>query len=278
MLRTAGAIASVLLGVIVAPASALDARVTPARPRLGDAFSIIVRTPTAPTVTIGSKRFPAFDLGDGRYRAFVPTSPLDAAGVRVVNVSVGSERATLRVPVATRKFGVQHIHLPPNVKTEADPIELARMQALKTQASAEKRWTGAFRAPTLGRISSPYGVRRVRNGVLLKDYYHRGLDYAPGEGAPVVAPAGGRVALVGLEKDGFRVNGNAVGIDHGHGVVSVLLHLSQISVHEGDVVRAGDPIGRVGSTGMATGPHLHWGFYVGGVAVDAEPWLHAAVD
>lgn len=259
------------------PTLALDARVSPTQPHQGDTIAIVVTAAAPPVVAIGNRTFPAFDIG-GRYRAFIPTSPLDAAGVRTVDVTAGAERARVRVTLLARKFGVQHIHLPPGVKTEADPIELRRMHALKTTSSPEKRWTGAFRAPAAGRISSPYGVRRVRNGVFLKDYYHRGVDFAPGEGAPVVAPAGGRVLLVGHEGEGFTVNGNAVGIDHGHGVVSVLLHLSRIDVHEGDAVRAGDPIGRVGSTGIATGPHLHWGFYVGGTAVDPEPWLRRAID
>ena len=69
-----------------------------------------------------------------------------------------------------------------------------------------------------------------------------------------------------------------VGIDHGHGVVSVLLHLATIDVAEGDAVRAGQRVGTVGSTGIATGPHLHWGFFVDGIAVDPRPWLRRAVE
>jgi lysostaphin len=269
-------VAVVLLSAI--PSLAIEAHVQPAQPRQGDTISVFVTaTGASPTVAIGTRTFPVFDIG-GRYRAFIPTSPLDAAGPRTITVTAGAQHASLRLTLAARKFGLQHIHLPPGVKTEADPIELARMHTLKTTISPEKHWTGAFSAPAAGRISSPYGTRRVRNGIFLKDYYHRGVDYAPGDGAPVTAPAGGRVALIGHEHEGFTVNGNAVGIDHGHGVVSVLLHLSRIDVHEGDVVRAGDPIGRVGSTGIATGPHLHWGFYVGGTAVDPEPWLAHAVD
>jgi murein DD-endopeptidase MepM/ murein hydrolase activator NlpD len=273
-LRITTMVAAALCAV---PALALDAHVSPAQPRQGDTISVLVTAATPPTITMGDRTYPAFDIGK-RYRAFIPTSPLDAAGVRTVSITAGAEHTSLRVSLLARKFGVQHIQLPPGVKTEADPIELGRMRALKETSSPEKLWIGAFRAPAAGRISTPYGVRRVRNGVFLKDYFHRGIDFAPGAGAPVVAPAGGRVLLVGHEGEGFRVNGNAVGIDHGHGVVSVLLHLSQIDVHEGDVVHAGDRIGRVGSTGIATGPHLHWGFCVGGIAVDPEPWLRRAVD
>jgi murein DD-endopeptidase MepM/ murein hydrolase activator NlpD len=91
-------------------------------------------------------------------------------------------------------------------------------------------------------------------------------------GSPVVAPAPGRIALVGRVSQGFRVHGNVVGIDHGQGVTSIMLHLSRIDVREGDFVKAGQRIGAVGSTGASTGPHLHWGLYVHGLSVDPVPW------
>jgi murein DD-endopeptidase MepM/ murein hydrolase activator NlpD len=269
----------VLLGLTARPVQALDARFTPPHPRQGDTISIVVTgAPAAPTVAMGSRRFTAFDIGNGRYRAFVPVSPLDRPGSWSITVEAGPARATMTIPVAVRHFGLQRITLPPHVKTEADPIERARIGQAKALRSSEKRWDGAFRAPAAGRISSVYGTRRIRNGIFLTDYYHRGIDYAPGEGAPALAPASGRVILVGHEKEGFTVNGNMVGIDHGHGVLSLLLHLSQIAVHEGDLLRSGDRVGAVGATGIATGPHLHWGFYVEGVAVDPEPWMRGAVE
>jgi murein DD-endopeptidase MepM/ murein hydrolase activator NlpD len=193
-------------------------------------------------------------------------------------VEEGKARDAVPVTVAARRFGLQRITLPPHVKTVADPIELARIGAAKALRSAVKQWTGVFVAPGAGRVSSVYGTRRIRNGVFLKDYYHRGIDYAPGGGAPVVAPAGGHVVVVGHEKEGFTVNGNTVAIDHGHGVVSVLLHLATIEVAEGDSVRAGQRVGTVGATGIATGPNLHWGFFVGGISVDPRPWLRNAID
>ena len=115
-------------------------------------------------------------------------------------------------------------------------------------------------------------MRRYYNGQLAKDYYHRGVDYAGAIGSPVVAPASGRVALVGRVSQGFQVHGNTIGIDHGQGVTSTFLHLSRINVQEGDVVQAGQVIGAVGATGAVTGPHLHWGLYVQGQAVDPVPW------
>jgi murein DD-endopeptidase MepM/ murein hydrolase activator NlpD len=259
----------------------LEVRWEPARPRQGDTLAVIVSgAPPAslPSVSVNGHTYRAFDLGQGRYRALVPVSPLDHPGVWRLQVDAGSRHRTLQVPIAKREFKVQRIWLPKNVKTELDPIEKARVAEAKALATADKRWSSTFEAPAGGRISSPYGVRRYRNGVFLTDYYHRGIDYAPGAGAPVSAPAAGRVVLVGAESAGFPVHGNVVGLDHGQGVVSFFLHLSKILVREGDDVRAGEKIGLVGATGAATGPHLHWGLYVSGVAVDPVPWLETGID
>jgi murein DD-endopeptidase MepM/ murein hydrolase activator NlpD len=86
------------------------------------------------------------------------------------------------------------------------------------------------------------------------------------------------VALVGFVKDGFRVHGNVVGIDHGQGVVSIFMHLSRIDVSEGDIVKPGDLIGAIGNTGASTGPHLHWGLYVNSVAIEPLQWLKTSFD
>jgi len=259
---------------------ALDVHITPSAPRLGDTVSIVVQPAEgdpAPTVAVGEKTFPAFDLGGGRYRAFMPLSPLDKVGPRRVSVTAGKKKVSVAVRIGARTFGVQHIEIH-GKPLDLDPVERARVGEAKGQRTVTKRWDASFKAPSGGRRSSPYGVRRYRNGVFLTDYYHRGIDYAPGAGAPVIAPAGGTVVLVGVEGEGFPVHGNVVGLDHGHGVVSLFLHLQKAAVHEGDVVRAGDPIGLVGSTGAATGPHLHWGLYVNGVAVDPDPWMAEAIE
>lgn len=127
--------------------------------------------------------------------------------------------------------------------------------------------------PCSGPITTEYGVSRTYNGVPREGYFHGGLDYGAREGSAVISPADGRVVLVGEETDGFPYHGTCVTVDHGHGVASLLMHLSASAVKRGDVVRAGQLIGNVGETGVATGPHLHWGLHVGGVAVNPTPWL-----
>ncbi len=285
--RVAGPRIRLALGAVLGascaalPARALDARFSPAHPQQGDTIAIRIRVAPdaqAPTVAIGTRRFTAFRVSDGLYRALVPSSPLDKPGRWTARVTSGAGETTLAISLAARRFGVQRIRLPPGVSRDLDPIERERVAAAKALASPEKLWSGPFRLPAAGRVSTAYGVRRWVNGVFLGDYYHRGIDLAAAAGAPVKAPAAGRVVLAGHEHEGFPVHGNVIALDHGQGVVSFYLHLSRIVVAEGAVVAAGDTIGLVGGTGAATAPHLHWGLYVDGVCVDPAPWLAPGIE
>ncbi|MCV3215779.1 M23 family metallopeptidase [Plectonema radiosum NIES-515] len=266
------------------PVDALQVKVTPSKPDLGDTLSVIINLENAgngsnPTVTNGEKTYPAFEIAPNQYRAFVPTTPLERAGNRTLRVSGDGQEESLSVQVSDRTFPVQRINLPSGkAGVDATEYELKRVAAFKALITPEKYWNGAFVKPNGGRVSTIYGVRRYYNGKFAKDYYHRGVDYAGAEGSPVVAPAAGRVALVGRVSQGFRIHGNVVGIDHGQGVTSIFMHLSRINVKEGDMVQAGQVIGAVGSTGAATGPHLHWGLYVNGQSVDPTPWRTPGVE
>ena len=281
----------IFIGIIAAvpmalglPARALEVQVLPKNPQLGDTISVVIEAnaqekTSNPTVTVGEITYPAFEIAPRQYRSFVPTTPLEKAGVRTIKISEDGQEQNISVKVRDRKFPVQRITLPPGkAGVDATEYELKRVKELKALQTLEKYWNGAFLAPNAGRTSTKYGVRRYYNGEFAKDYYHRGQDYAGGEGSRVIAPAAGRVALVGTVSQGFRVHGNVVGIDHGQGVVSIFMHLSRINVKEGDFVQAGQKIGAVGSTGASTGPHLHWGLYVNGQSVDPLPWKAQKID
>eukprot|EP00897_Mesotaenium_endlicherianum_P007917 jgi/Mesen1/7153/ME000037S06514 len=153
--------------------------------------------------------------------------------------------------------------------------EWAAVGALGSVQTPQQLWALPLQEPSTGVITTGYGLKRYYNGVFADGYYHRGLDYGADVGEPVVAPAGGRVVLVGREADGFEVHGNCVGLDHGHGVTSMLMHLHSLSVSEGAVVERGQVIGTVGDTGAATGPHLHWGLYVNGDCINPNQWLQS---
>ncbi len=269
------------------PVDALQVKVNPDNPQLGDTFSILIKpdnpengnNPTNPTVVSGEKTYPVYEIAPNQYRALIPTTPLEKAGARTLRISKDGQVRNIAVYVRNRKFPVQRINLPPGkAGVRATELELNRVAAFKALETPEKYWNGKFLAPNKGRKSTGYGVRRYYNGKFANDYYHRGLDYAGAAGSPVVAPAAGRVSLVGTVSQGFRVHGNVVGVDHGQGVTSIFMHLSRINVKEGDMVKPGQLIGAVGSTGASTGPHLHWGLYVNGLSVDPTPWFNKVVE
>ncbi|MGG6268594.1 M23 family metallopeptidase [Leptolyngbya sp. AN03gr2] len=265
-------IAIALLLVFATPSRALQAQIAPQSPALGDTIAVITRAESAPTVSFNGKNYPSFDLGNNRYRTLLPTTPLDRPGRLSVQIASGSDTQTIPVTLRNRSFPTQSIWLPPGKDSNGDDREFDRIDAFKAIVSPEKLWSGKFARPSNGAVTSGYGIRRYYNGVFAKDYYHRGIDYAGGSGSAIVAPAAGRVVLVGRESQGFRVHGNCVGLDHGQGVETIYIHMSRIDVKEGDLVKPGQRIGAIGSTGSATGPHLHWGFFVHGAAVDPTPW------
>ena len=135
------------------------------------------------------------------------------------------------------------------------PGELAQIVAARARDTDAQGWQQDFAWPVTGRISTRFGSQRIyRNGEA--GSYHSGIDIARGSGTIVVAPADGVVTLVAAHP--FTLEGNLLMLDHGMGLNSAFLHLSRIDVAVGDHVRRGQPIGAVGSTGRATGPHLHW--------------------
>ena len=122
--------------------------------------------------------------------------------------------------------------------------------------------------PLKGRISGVYGSRRILNGTPKRPHY--GLDIAAPQGTEIVAPADG---LVTLNQPDLFYTGVTVMLDHGHGLSTLYIHMSESSVVLGQRVRQGDVIGAVGKTGRATGPHLHWGMSLFGTRLDPQLML-----
>ena len=284
---TIGLSAAVLgQAALVQSADAYEVTLTPSAPKLGDTVSVVVQAESsegsnsAPTVSVNGVDYQSFSIGGDspsernrqRFQALIPTSPLDSPGRLVIRVSGAEETRNLAVNLGDRTFRTQSIWLPPGDSDLGTDEEFDQVSRFKGLVTPERHWSGPLLRPSQGYVSTEFGVQRYYNGVFAEDYYHRGVDYAAATGSPVVAPAAGYVRLVGEEANGFEIHGNTIGIDHGQGLLSIMIHLSRIDVEEGDFVTAGQVIGGVGNTGASTGPHLHWGLYVNGIGVDPVPW------
>lgn len=149
--------------------------------------------------------------------------------------------------------------------------ELAQIEAARAVHADSDGWRQTFQWPATGRISTLFGSQRIYAGGVA-GAPHGGLDIARAsggpaiEGMPALAPADGVIVLA--TDHPFTLEGNLVMIDHGFGLVSALMHLQRVDVHTGDRVLRGQPIGLIGRSGRATGPHLHWGMTWKDVRID----------
>jgi hypothetical protein len=164
--------------------------------------------------------------------------------------------------ISPRAWNIEHVAVGPRpgsipsaeYKRRRD-AELARINAARAKDTQSQGWRQRFVWPVRGRISGNFGSQRIYRGT--PGGYHSGTDIATGEsGTLFVAPADGIVILAADAP--FTLEGRLLMIDHGMGLNSAFLHNSQLLVREGESVRQGQPIGRIGATGRATGPHLHW--------------------
>jgi lysostaphin len=225
----------------------------------------------APKVNFNGKAYPLFPAeGDPEGGVFhgLLAVPADL-NPGIYQLKVAGEETTLKVEDG--KFPVQHIRLPKSKDNfDMSPGEKEAVEGAKACLSEKRLWQGRFVVPSKFRQSARFGMKRVVNGRLLKDYFHTGLDFAAPLGSPVFACAKGKVILA---RTGFKLHGNIVAIDHGQGVVSFYIHLQKIKVDEGQLVAEGEQIGTVGQTGRATGPHLHFSIYVNETASNPSQWF-----
>lgn len=199
----------------------------------------------------------------------------DSAGIKNLKVALRNEIARREINVVDRDFKIERINGLPGKKVTPDPKAIARITKEKAQITDAKRasdstphYLSGFGWPVIGRLSGIYGSQRVLNGKPRRPHY--GTDVAAPTGSPVRAIAAGRVAFV---HSGMFFNGKTVLIDHGLGLRSVYIHLSDAKVTKDAYVAAGDVIGAVGATGRATGPHLHFGVTHNATPIDPEVLL-----
>jgi len=165
----------------------------------------------------------------------------------------------------TERLTVEKQFVQPDPEQEKRAAEeQKKIRAIFETVTPERYWDGKFLMPLKGVTSGGnFGRRRILNGEARSP--HTGVDFPAHAGTPAFSAQAGKVALA----EELFYSGNTIVIDHGYGIYTLYAHLSEIEVKPGQMVRAGEEIGKVGATGRVTGPHLHWGLTVGRARVNA---------
>lgn len=230
-------------------------------------FKVQAKGLNSPYFSFDGKILPLYKDNDSTFSGIIGTNPNQKTGEILAIFKDAGKRLsdTVKIFIKRVKFGSQNITTSKSVSSLTATVdENAKIgAALKTKSDTAYFEQSPFQVPVKGNYKSPYGVKRIENGVY-KNSFHKGID--------ISAPLGTEIKPVNIGKvlvaEQFRLNGGTVIIDHGHGMTSVYLHMSKIHVKKGQKVSLKDIIGEVGSTGHSTGPHLHFGIYVNGTPVE----------
>lgn len=255
----------------------------PSRPRQGALFRVRVEGVPGDVALTGTAAGEPlhFEAGGDAHEA-VAAAPIEADSPLRIAVACRAGRGTDTVTAAVRltpaDYPLERLRVAPRFSAPPDSAITARMRRESAMAAEVSRrshetprlWSEPFRRPREARVTSTFGRGREFNGTVTSR--HMGTDYAGAVGAPVRAANRGVVRLVAS----FFLGGNVVYLDHGAGLVTAYLHLSEQSVAVGDTVDRGDVVGKVGATGRVTGPHLHWITRYGGVTVDPASLLRVS--
>jgi murein DD-endopeptidase MepM/ murein hydrolase activator NlpD len=230
----------------------------------------------APVVTFAGKRALVLN-NDGSWLAVIGIPLAQPVGEAEINVrATGQEAGNIVFEVVPHAYREQRLNVS---KSYVDLTEeqLSRVgRERKIIDSALTNWRDlnlsdlSLIAPVAGPRSSSFGLRRFFNDQPRSP--HKGMDIAANLGTAIVSPVGGTVTATG----DYYFNGNTVIIDHGQGFVTMYCHLDEISVEKGQQLATGGQLGKVGATGRVTGPHLHFGTYLNGTAVDPALFLISA--
>ena len=263
------------------PAAISEAKYTPERFIQGHTSVLRVKAPEGTEITgsLGDYQLNFFTRNGETYLALQGLHAKERTGLKQLSISGtlpdGTPFAhTQMIEVYSGNYHFEAIvGVPPQtVGVEITEEETLALKEYTDQATGSKYWSGDFFEPVpsylSGAYASYYGGRRSYNGSGYF-YFHSGLDYFSLLGGDIYSVAPGKVVFTGS----LLLHGNTTLIDHGWGVYTLYAHQSEILVGVGQQVKAGQLIGRVGSTGRSTGPHLHWEVWVGGLQVDPLDWL-----
>lgn len=174
--------------------------------------------------------------------------------------------------ISKQKYKISRINGLPKKKVTPNPEATKRIRAdnaqvgrTRKQVSKETWFASGFEVPVKGRISGVFGSQRVLNGKPRSP--HKGVDIAAPQGTLLKADADGIISML---RDDMYLMGKGIMIDHGQGLQSIYIHMDEILVKKGQFVKKGEPVGKVGMTGRATGPHVHWGVSLKKTALDPQ--------
>ena len=264
---------------VISPADA-DAkspkiRISPQVIRQGDAFIILVtggKHSDVPTATVAKTPIHFSICGERCFIGIGAISLEAKAGSYPVKILAGGKRRNLRITVRKAAFPEIHMTLPDEkVILSPDDLEVVkeeneRLKSLFLNVS-DRLWKGTFRSPVENSIATYFGTKRIMNKTWTS--IHRGIDIKGLEGEEVRASNNGKVVL----SQELFFGGNTIILDHGQGIHTVYMHLSQLRVGCADSVSKGDVIGLLGSTGRSSGPHLHFGVKISNVSVNPRSVL-----
>jgi Peptidase family M23 len=270
--------ASTLLFLLAAASGvfALRTEVLPSEISPGDAFVVKVEGAgvyTAPQASLGAASLVFTSCGRDCFEAISAFGVDTLPGDYPITVKIGEALANVHVIVRHTVFPTINLTLPEK-EVILSPEDLARAKREEKllesiwKKETPRLWEGDFILPLPTEISTPFGYRRILNKKRIS--IHRGIDMRGHEGEGIKASNKGRVVLA----ENLFFGGNTVVLDHGMGIYSIYMHLSKFDVQSGDMVSKGQIVGLVGSTGRATGPHLHFSMKVGDISANPVSFTH----
>lgn len=217
------------------------------------------------------------NLGPREYwRAFIGIHRLSPIETKKLIINHDTEEKTIDLTVTPRSYSTISFNLSQD-KTKLfgnndQDKTWAAIDGAKANPAPQRLWDGPFIMPTVGELTLGFGDKLNINGKYSGSHF--GLDLANSEGTEIYASNSGNIALSAWTPS----YGNTIVIDHGQNIYTMYLHMSALETEEGQMVQKGDLIGRMGSTGIATGSHLHFTHFVGGIIVDSEPWMDQSIE
>ncbi|HZG16299.1 MAG TPA: M23 family metallopeptidase [Candidatus Bathyarchaeia archaeon] len=245
-------------------------RVQPAITYPGDV--LFVRSNQATAVTLFGNTY-NMRASNGEYVRFIPIPIGTKAGV--YNLQTADKKTKVTIKIAAKSFATDSITVSKQMasmrqNTARINAEQVKINKARSVSAATPYFTTAFQMPVAGTLTTPYGYQRIVNGK--PSSRHMAIDIANKEGTPVYASNAGKVVLA----ESLYLTGNTVMIDHGLSLFSSYGHMSKLDVKAGQIVKKGQLIGRVGSTGFSTGPHLHYAMLIGNTFINPNPFFTAS--